>query len=229
MTFLRIPLLAALAVGLAACGADDEVATADLDSDLSTETTLASTLSVPAGEYAIDPAHSGAEFRVRHLGISTVAGSFDGVDGTVSVGDDLSSFQTTAVIDASTIDTGNADRDEHLRSGDFFDIAQYPEITFTSTGIEPGEGDTFVLVGDLTMHGVTQPVRLEAEYLGSATDPWGNEKIGFTASGEIDRTDWGLNWNQALETGGVLVSDEVTLDIEVQATRQAAEEAAPEA
>ena len=219
---LRTLLAGALALGLAACGG--ETAT---ETNVSTAGTAAvAATPVPAGTYDIDGAHSTASFGIRHLGISTVKGTFDTVTGTLTVGETLSTLNATAVIDASTISTGNADRDGHLRSPDFFDVAQYPDITFTSTEVRPGEGDSFTLVGDLTMHGVTRPVELEAEYVGAATSPQGVQKVGFTASGEIDRTEWGLTWNQAMEAGGLLVGEAVTLVIEIQADRQ---EAAPEA
>ena len=227
MTPLRLSLLAALVVGLAACGTDDAVETAGAEDNVSTAGTLASAPDIPAGTYAIDPAHSRAEFRVRHLGISTVTGRFGSVDGTVTVGDDLSSLNATAVIDATTIDTGNDQRDGHLQSADFFDVAQYPEITFQASEVRPGEGNAFTLVGDLTMHGVTRPVELEAEYVGSSS-MMGTTKIGFTARGEITRQDWGLTWDETNEAGEALVGDEVELIIEVEADQQAAE-AAPEA
>lgn len=224
---IRTLLIGVLALGLAACGSEADDAAVSTDAEASTAGTFADAPAVPAGTYTIDAAHSRAEFRVKHLGISTVTGRFDGVDGTVTVGDGLGSLQTTAVMDVSTISTGNDDRDGHLKSPDFFDVAQYPEITFTSTGVRPGEGSSFTLLGDLTMHGVTRPVELAAEYVGSAT--MGNtQKIGFTASGEITRQDWGLTWAQTNEAGEALVGDTVTLIIEVEADQQA-EEAAPEA
>ncbi len=225
MTLLRLPLLVVLAGGLAACGNDAAVETAGTD-NVSTAGTFADAPSIPAGTYAIDPAHSRAEFRVKHLGISTVTGRFGSMDGTVTVGDGLGSLEATTVIDASTISTGNDDRDGHLQSPDFFDVAQYPEITFTSTAVRPGEGGSFTLVGDLTMHGVTRPVELDAEYVGSATMQ-GTQKIGFTASGEIDRTEWGLTWAETNEAGEALVGDDITLTIEVEADQEI--EVAPEA
>ena len=225
MTF-RLPLLALAAVALAACGTDDAVETPVAAGD-DAVTAFVDAPDLAAGTYTIDPSHSRAEFGVRHLGISTVEGTFTGVDGTVTVGDGLGSIEATAVIDASTINTGNSDRDGHLRSPDFFDVAQYPEITFQSTDIRP-TADGFVLVGDLTMHGVTRPVELTGEYLGSATAPNGTEKLALAASGEINRQDWGLTWSQTNEAGELVVSDDVTLDLEVQANRQP-DEAAPEA
>ncbi|WP_420455092.1 YceI family protein [Rubrivirga sp.] len=226
---LRTLLAGLLAVTLAACGGDDAVATdAPPADDVSTAGTLVDAPAIAAGTYAIDASHSRAEFRVRHLGISTVSGTFSDLSGTVTVGDGLGSLAATAVIDASTISTENDDRDDHLRSADFFDVAQYPEITFTSTGVRPGDGGTFTLLGDLTMHGVTRPIELETEYVGAATSPQGVEKVAFTAEAEINRADWGLTWNAPLEAGGVVVSDEVTLRLDIEADRQA-EAAAPDA
>jgi polyisoprenoid-binding protein YceI len=213
----RTLLVGVLALGLAACGGEtDAPATA---TDVPVTPASAELPAVPAGTYAIDPAHSRAEFRVRHLGISTVTGRFGDVDGTLTVGDDLSTLDATAVIDASTIDTGNDRRDGHLQSADFFDVAQHPEITFQSTEIRPAEDGGFVLVGDLTMRGVTRPVELEAEYIGAAA-MGDTQKIGFSARGEITRQDWGLDWAETNEAGEALVGDEVELVIEVEADRQ---------
>lgn len=221
---LRTLFVGVLALGLAACASDTDAPAADAAPSVAGS--FADAPDVPAGTYTIDPAHSRAEFRIKHLGISTVTGRFDGVDGTVTVGEGLGSLATTAVIDASTISTGNDDRDGHLRSPDFFDVAQYPEITFTSTGVRPGEGSGFTLLGDLTMHGVTRPVELAAEYVGTATMQ-GTPKVGFTAQGEITRQDWGLTWDQTNEVGEALVGDTVTLMIEVEADGTAPE--APDA
>jgi polyisoprenoid-binding protein YceI len=131
-----------------------------------------------------------------------------------------------ATIDVSSIDTGTAQRDDHLRSADFFDVERFPEIRFLSTRIEKVSGDRYRLTGELTIHGVTRSIALETEYGGRGKDPWGNERVGFTAKGAIDRKDFGLVWNQALETGGVLVSDRVELELEVQAVRAAAQKVA---
>ncbi len=214
---LRPLLLGVLALGLAACGGDDTAVATDAPADVSTAVSFVDAPAIDAGTYTIDVAHSRAEFRVRHLGIATVTGTFSDLSGTVTVGDGLGSLQTTAVIDASTISTENDDRDNHLRSPDFFDVAQYPEITFTSTGVRAGEGGGFTLLGDLTMHGVTRPIELETEYVGAATSPQGVRKVAFTAQGEINRSDWGLTWNAPLEAGGVVVSDEVTLRLDIEA------------
>ena len=217
----RTLLVGVLALGLAACASETD-APASETGDVSVAGSFEDAPAVPAGTYTIDAAHSRAEFRVKHLGISTVTGRFDGVNGTVTVTDGLGSLATTATIDASTISTGNDQRDGHLQSPDFFDVAQYPEITFTSTGVRPGEGSAFTLLGDLTMHGVTRPVELAAEYVGSSS-MMGTPKVGFTATGEITRQDFGLTWAETNEAGEALVGDTVTLMIEVEADGAAAE------
>lgn len=167
--------------------------------------------------YAIDPAHTSAEFVVRHLMISKVRGRFTGIAGTIDVPDDAElPSSITASLQTATIATNEAQRDTHLASPDFFDAAQYPTIEFRSTKIE-GPGDGFDVHGDLTIHGTTLPVVLKATYEGRTTDPWGNRRVGFEAHGKISRKDFGLVWNQALETGGVAVSDEVKIELSVEA------------
>lgn len=170
-----------------------------------------------AQTYAIDPTHSTAEFVVRHLMIAKVRGRFAGVAGTIEVreGTDLPA-SVTATLQTATIVTGDPQRDGHLASADFFDAATYPTIEFRSTGIA-GAGSDFELRGDLTMHGTTLPVVLRATYEGRTTDPWGNQRIGYEAHGKISRKDFGLTWNQALETGGVAVGDEVKIELSVEA------------
>lgn len=225
--FTRTLLVGVLALGLAACSdtATDDVSTAGPVTD--DVTTFADAPGLEAGTYTIDALHSRAEFRVRHLGISTVTGRFGDLSGTVTVGDGLGSLGAMARIDATTIDTGNDDRDGHLKSPDFFDTANHPEITFETTEIRPA-ADGFVMVGDLTMRGVTRPVELEGEYLGAST--FGDtDKIGFTARGEINRQDWGLSWAETNDAGEALVSDTVELVIEVEADKQGAETEASEA
>ncbi len=173
-------------------------------------------------KWAIDPAHSKAGFRVKHLMISNVDGVFSTFSGEVlTSGDDFSGAEITFTIDATTIDTGMADRDAHLKSPDFFDVENYPSITFTGGKLRDLGDETYELTGDLTMHGVTRPVTLTAEYGGLMKDPWGNIKAGFTVSGKLNRKNWGLNWNAALEAGGVLVSEEVRLSCDIQLARTA--------
>jgi polyisoprenoid-binding protein YceI len=168
------------------------------------------------GTWTIDPAHSEVGFVARHLMVTKVRGSFTDVTGTVEVADDLSQSVANVVIQTASVSSGTADRDGHLRSADFFDVENHPEMTFRSTSFD---GET--LVGDLTVRGVTKPVTLDVDFNGVATDPWGNEKAAFEARGEINRTDWGLTWNAALEKGGVLVSEKIQLVIDVQLAKQA--------
>jgi polyisoprenoid-binding protein YceI len=172
-----------------------------------------------AGTYAIDASHTHAGFVVRHLMVSKVRGAFSGVSGTVTVADDITESTDEVEIDPATIDTRDAGRDEHLRSADFFAVEEFPTITFVSTGLRR-DGSEWVLDGDLTIKGISKPVRLDVEFLGAANDPWGGSRLGFTASGELDREDWGLTWNQNLETGGVLVGKKATLEIEAELVRQ---------
>jgi polyisoprenoid-binding protein YceI len=168
------------------------------------------------GTWAIDPTHSEVGFVARHLMVSKVRGSFADVAGTVEVADELSNSVANVTIQTASVATGTADRDAHLRGTDFFDVETFPEMTFVSTSFD---GQT--LVGDLTIKGVTKPVTLDVEFNGVATDPWGNEKAGFEAKGELNRTDWGLTWNAALEKGGVLVSEKIVLVLDVQLAKQA--------
>ena len=173
------------------------------------------------GTYAIDASHTEVNFKVRHLGLSNVRGSFAGISGEITLdSDSLESLQATATIDVSTINTKNEDRDNHLRSADFFDAENHPQMTFSSKSVSIKSGNAFALTGDLTIRGVTKEVVLESELSGMATDPWGNEKIAFSAETVINRKDFGLVWNQVLETGGLLVGEEVTLVLDVQAAYQ---------
>jgi len=164
----------------------------------------------------IDPSHSTAEFSVRHLMITNVKGRFGKLSGTVEY-DPAHPEQTKleATIDATSIDTRDEKRDAHLRSPDFFDVEKFPTLTFTSTEVKK-TGDGFTALGDLTMHGVTKPVVLEIEGPSDATkDPWGNTRIGASATAKLNRKDWGLNWNAALEAGGVLVGETVKITLEI--------------
>ncbi|WP_298454619.1 YceI family protein [uncultured Cellulomonas sp.] len=171
------------------------------------------------GTWTIDASHSEAGFTTRHAGIAKVRGSVAITEGTVEIGDDVASSSVTAVLDPTTIDTRDANRDGHLRSADFFDVESFPTWTFTSTSVT-ARGDDYVLVGDLTIHGVTRSVELDLEFNGTATDPFGNARAGFSASTEISRKDFGLTWNAALETGGFLVSDNVKIALEISAIKQ---------
>jgi polyisoprenoid-binding protein YceI len=167
--------------------------------------------------WQIDAAHSLVEFGVRHMMFTTVKGRFTGLSGTiVQVADDPSLSSVTAQIDATSISTGDAQRDVHLRGADFFDVEQYPTISFKSTRIE-GSGESFTVVGDLTIKGVTREVSLDATFNGRGTNPFGRVVAGFSAETKINRKDFGLNWTVALETGGVLVGDNIKISIELQA------------
>ncbi len=179
-------------------------------------TAIATLNTLTAGTWAIDPTHSEVGFVARHLMVTKVRGSFTDVTGTVQVGQDIGDSVANVTIKTASVSTGTADRDTHLRSADFFDVDTYPEITFVSTSYD---GDT--LTGDLTIKGVTKPVTLDVEFNGVATDPWGNDKAAFEATGELNRTDWGLTWNANLEKGGVLVSEKIKLVIDVQLAKQA--------
>lgn len=178
-------------------------------------------VSIPAGTYVIDPSHTEVGFVARHAMVTKVRGYFRAVEGQIVVADEFANSSATATMKVDSVDTGSADRDGHLKSADFFDAAVNPEITFVSTGIKDVDGDDFVLVGDLTIKGITKSVELETEFNGSATDPFGNARIGFSASTDVDREDWGLTWNAALESGGVLVSKKIKLTLDISAIKQA--------
>jgi polyisoprenoid-binding protein YceI len=167
--------------------------------------------------WTIDPAHSSVEFAVRHLMITTVRGRFTGVKGTVTLDEaDPAKSAVEVVIDAASIDTREPQRDTHLRSADFFDVDRFPTLTFRSTKLDGGLGEPFTLAGDLTIHGVTRPVVLDVEPEGRIKDAWGGIRSGFTATTKIKRSEFGLTWNQLLEAGGVTVSDEVKISLDVQ-------------
>jgi polyisoprenoid-binding protein YceI len=165
----------------------------------------------------IDPTHSQAEFGVRHMMIATVKGHFSDISGTVVVEDgDPTTAQIDVAIGVASIDTRVGQRDQHLRSPDFFDAERFPTLTFRSTSVERVGEDHYEITGDLTIRDVTRPVTLDAQGLGSVRDPWGNERAGYSATARINRKDFGLNWNQVLETGGVVVGDEVKINLEVE-------------
>lgn len=181
---------------------------------------LATGRSAAAATLTIDRSHSSVGFKVKHLMVSNVRGSFRDFAGTVTYDPaDPQSWKVEATIQATSIDTGEPKRDDHLRGADFFDVAKFPALAFKSTGVTAGKDGAFLLTGDLTLHGVTKPVTLTLEANGTIKDPWGNTKAGFTASGSLKRADYGLTWNKALETGGVVVGDEVTLMLEIEAVR----------
>jgi len=174
------------------------------------------------GKWDIDVGHSAVHFYVRHMVISKVHGRFAKWSGQLSFDPaDLTQAKVAVKIDAASIDTQVADRDAHLKSPDFFDVAKFPELSFTSKKVVKS-GDGYQLTGDLTMHGVTKEVTLDADFAGTGKDPWGNERAGFSAKGHLDRRDFGLTWNKALETGGLLVAEKVEIAIELEAVKQAA-------
>lgn len=173
--------------------------------------------------WAIDPAHAELGFAVRHLMLATVRGRFGAVNGTVTVDEnDPKTAKIDVTVDVTSIDTRQEMRDNHLRSADFFDAANHPTMHFVSTRIEGDVSKTFKLIGDLTIRGTTREVALAVTLEGRAKDPWGNDRAGFSATGQINRHDFGLNWNQALEAGGVTVGADVKLTLDVEIVRQAA-------
>ncbi|KQY47151.1 YceI family protein [Cellulomonas sp. Root137] len=177
-------------------------------------TTTAIPTGLTTGTWAVDASHTEAAFTVRHAGISKVRGTVAVTDGTVVVGDDLASTSVSVTLDPSTVTTGDANRDGHLKSGDFFDVEKFGQWTFVSTEVREA-GKNYVIAGDLTIHGVTQRVELETEFNGTAVDPFGNTRAGFEAGVTISRKDFDLTWNAALEAGGVLVSDKVVIALDV--------------
>ncbi len=178
------------------------------------------------GVYEIDPAHTNVTFSARHLMVSKVRGRFTGFSGTVHVADSVEDSRVEASIDVATIDTGMPMRDQHLRSPDFLDVERFPALTFTSTKVERTGKTTLRVSGDLTIRDVSLPVVLDAEFVGATTDTRGRGVTAFEASTEIDREAFGMTWNQALESGGVLVGRKVRIEIEVEAARAAKAEAA---
>jgi polyisoprenoid-binding protein YceI len=176
-----------------------------------------------AAVWTIDPDHSTAEFSIRHMMITNVKGAFRGITGQI-IGDptDLTTAQVSLSIDVSTVDTRQPDRDKHLRSADFFDVERYPTMTFTSKRITRTGDNEYQVVGDLTIHGVTKEVTVNVTYEGQGKDPWGGVRAGFSATTTLNRKDFGLQWNVALEAGGVLVGDTVKVSVEIEATQQAA-------
>ncbi len=169
--------------------------------------------------WVLDPTHSEVTFKVKHLMISNVKGEFKNFDVTVD-GEDFESSKVNVSIDTGSVFTNNTDRDNHLKSADFFDVENYNAMTFESTSFDKVDDDEYKLTGLLTIKGVSKEVTLDVEFGGTNKDPWGNEKAGFTLEGKINRKEWGLNWNAALESGGVLVSEDVKLQAEIQVVKQ---------
>jgi polyisoprenoid-binding protein YceI len=173
---------------------------------------------VPTGTWAVDPAHSKVGFAVKHMGIATVRGVFGEFSGSLEVGDEI---KASGSVKTASVDTNEAQRDDHLRSADFFDAAAHPELTFASKSIEAVDDETFTITGELTLHGVTREVQLTAEVQGVDTDPWGNERVGVEITGQLSRSDYGMTFNQALGSGNMLVSDKVKLALDISAVKQA--------
>ena len=174
-----------------------------------------------AGTYALDASHSQVGFAVRHLMVSKTRGRFSDFAGTIEIGENPLDSSVEVTIQAASVDTRDEQRDGHLRSGDFFDAEAYPTLSYKSRSVRPaGKDGQYIVDGDLTIKGVTQPVPLDLTFEGGAADPWGGVRVGFSAKAELDREAFGLTWNQALETGGVLVGDDVKISIEVELVKQ---------
>ena len=173
-------------------------------------------------KWALDTAHSEIGFKIKHLMITTVSGKFDKFEASVDTdGDDFSTARINFSAEVGSVNTNNEQRDGHLKGAEFFDSAKYPALTFNHGQLQPLKENKYTLQGDLSLHGVTKPVTLDVEFEGIAKDPWGNTKAGFTITGKVNRKDWGLNWNGPLETGGVLLGEEVKIEVQAQLTRQA--------
>lgn len=173
-------------------------------------------------KWVLDPTHSELGFKIRHLMISNISGSFKNFQAKAEMEEtDFSSAQVSLTADMASINTNQEQRDAHLRTTDFFEVDKFPQLIFKSTRIEKAGGDTFTMYGDLTLKGVTKPVLLHVEFSGITKDPWGNERAGFTVNGKINRNEWGINFNSILETGGVALSEEVKINAEVQFVKQA--------
>jgi polyisoprenoid-binding protein YceI len=179
----------------------------------------ATVTSIPQGTWNIDPSHSAVEFTVKHMGIATVRGQFTQFEGVIESDGERASV--TGTVDASSVTTHNQQRDEHLASNDFFGVEQNPQITFTAESIELGEDGSVRIPGQITLRGVTKEIELTGDFAGAGTDPWGNERVGLEVSTKIDRREFGLEWNQALAGGGLLVSNNVTLILSASAVKGA--------
>jgi polyisoprenoid-binding protein YceI len=173
-------------------------------------------------KWAIDPSHSEISFKVKHLVVTTLTGKFETFEGGLeTASEDFSDATISFTADVASINTGNADRDGHLKSDDFFNAEAFPKVTFTSTGFTKTGSDEYKLTGNITLRDVTKPIELTVEYGGTATDPWGNVKAGFEINGKIKRKEFGLKWDALTEAGGAVVSDEVKLHLNVQLVKQA--------
>jgi polyisoprenoid-binding protein YceI len=172
-------------------------------------------------KWLLDPMHSELQFKIKHLMISNVTGALKNFSAEVETeGEDFSTAKINLAAQMNSISTNNEQRDAHLRNSDFFEVEKYPELQFSSTKVEKVDNDTFVLHGELTMKGVTKPVTLNVEFNGETKDPWGGERAGFMISGKINRADWGVNFNSVLETGGVVLGEEVKINSEIELVKQ---------
>jgi polyisoprenoid-binding protein YceI len=180
----------------------------------------AATTAVPTGTWNVDPAHSSVEFQVKHMAIATVKGQFNEFQGALVIGED-GTATASGTVQTASVDTREEQRDAHLKSPDFFDAESNPQITFSSTAIEPVDEETFKITGDLTIHGVTKPITLTAEVEGADTDPWGNARVGLTVKGSLSRGDYDMTFNQALGSGNMLVGDKVKLELSISAVKAA--------
>jgi polyisoprenoid-binding protein YceI len=178
------------------------------------------TTTIPAGTWTLDAAHSSVGFTVRHMMVSKVRGKFTDYTADIVTAEDPLQSSVTATVQMASIDTGDEGRDGHLRTNDFFDIEEFPTMTFTSTSIT-GSGSEYELHGDLTLKGVTKPVTFDLEFGGVGKDPWGNTRAGFTVTGTINRKDFGMAYNAVLETGGIMVGEKVSIELDIEATLQA--------
>ena len=176
---------------------------------------------VPAGTWTVDPAHSTVGFSVKHLGIANVRGKFEDFEGRLEIGEGDESARAYGTVQGVSINTGDAGRDEHLRSADFFGVERNPELRFESAEVTRVDDDTFEIAGDLTMNGVTNPITLAAEVQGTETDPWGNERVALEVTGQLNRGDWDMTFNQALGSGNLLVGEKVKLQLDIAAVKQA--------
>ena len=186
---------------------------------------MSTQLEIPTGTWTLDPVHSNVTFSVRHMMIAKVRGRFTSFGAEVVIAEEPQPSSVTASVEMTSVDTHDAGRDEHLRTNDFFDVENHPTMTFRSTSIS-GSGEDYELAGDLTLRGVTKPVVFDVEVGGTTIDPWGGTRAGFTASTNISRKEFGLEYNAALETGGVLIGDKVDIELDVELVR-ASDDAAP--
>jgi polyisoprenoid-binding protein YceI len=187
-------------------------------------TTIDTTTQAPSltGAYDIDPAHSRIGFAAKHAMVTTVRGQFTDYTADVYLDEDNPAASRVRLeIKAASVESGNADRDKHLRGGDFFDVGAHPTLVFQSTKVEKSDGDLYTLIGDLTINGVTNPVSVDWEVTGATTDPWGNFRAGFEGKATVNRRDWGLQWNVGLDKGGVLVGEKVKLEFDISAVKRA--------